>query len=167
MHQAVSLVGISPQRPGFDSRSVRVRFMARNIVTTPHSPPEEVSVGQLQTYIDNCPTRCNTKQPKYYSVSSLYMFRVSTTPTIRSTQNCNYSLWYCSYLLPTWPSLATLEGGSCTKIMTSTGGCSYSFVYSCWWVWLTPETCRVNLQNNRLFCVASRWTTINLDQPCT
>ena len=26
--------------------------------------------------------------------------------------------------------LATLEGGSCTKIMTSTGGCSYSFVYS-------------------------------------
>ena len=26
--------------------------------------------------------------------------------------------------------LATLEGGSCTKYMTSTGGCSYSFVYS-------------------------------------
>jgi len=51
---------------------------------------------------------------------------------IRSTQNCNYSLQYwsiflCSYLPPTWPSssLATLEGSSC-----STGGCSYSFVYS-------------------------------------
>ena len=28
------------------------------------------------------------------------------------------------------PSLATLEGGSCTKNMSSTGGCSYSFVYS-------------------------------------
>ena len=40
--------------------------------------------------------------------------------------------------------LATLEGGSCTKNMTSTGGCSYSIVYSWWWVWLTPETCRVN-----------------------
>ena len=26
-------------------------------------------------------------------------------------------------------SLDTLEGGSCTKNMTSTGGCSYSFVY--------------------------------------
>jgi len=26
---------------------------------------------------------------------------------------------------------ATLEGGNCTKNMTSTGGCSYSFVYSC------------------------------------
>ena len=76
-------------------------------------------------YINNCPTRCNTKQSIYYSASSLYMFRVSNTPIIRSTQNCNYSLRYCSYLLPTWPSLVTLEGGSC-----STGGCSYSFVYS-------------------------------------
>ena len=26
--------------------------------------------------------------------------------------------------------MATVEGGSCTKYMTSTGGCSYSFVYS-------------------------------------
>ena len=25
--------------------------------------------------------------------------------------------------------LTTLEGGNCTKNMTSTGGCSYSFVY--------------------------------------
>ena len=38
-------------------------------------------------YINNCPTRCNTKQSIYYSGSSLYMFRVSTTPVIRSTQN--------------------------------------------------------------------------------
>jgi len=88
-------------------------------------------------YINNCPTRCNTKQSIYYSASSFYMFRVSTTPIIRGTQNCNYSLRYwsyflCSYLPPTWPGLATLEGGSCTKNMTSTGGCSYSFVYS-WW----------------------------------
>jgi len=67
----------------------------------------------------------------YYSASSLYMFRVSTTPIIRSTQNCNYSLRYWSYFL------------------CSSGGCSYSFVYSWWWVWLTPKTCRVNLQNNK------------------
>jgi len=70
-------------------------------------------------YINNCPTRCNTKQSMYYSASSLYIFRVSTTPIIRSTQNCNYNLRYwscflCSYLPPTWPSLVTLEGGSCT-----------------------------------------------------
>jgi len=45
-------------------------------------------------------------------------------------------------------NLVTLEGGSCTKNMTSTGGCSYSFVYSWCWVWLTPETCSVNPQNN-------------------
>jgi len=47
------------------------------------------------------------------------MFRVSITPIIRSAQNCNYSLRYwsyllCSYLLSTWPSLATLGGGICT-----------------------------------------------------
>jgi len=69
--------------------------------------------------INNCPMRCNTKQSIYYSASSLYMFRVSSTPIIRSTQNCNYSLRHwsdllCSYLPPTWPSLATLEGGNCT-----------------------------------------------------
>jgi len=81
------------------------------------------------------------------------MFRVSATPIISSTQSCNYSL------PPTWPSLATLEGGSCTKNMSSTGSCSYSFVYSWWWVWLTPEICRII---NRLLCVASRWTIINV-----
>jgi hypothetical protein len=59
-------------------------------------------------YINNCPTRCNTMQSTYYSASSLYMFRVSSTPIIMSTQKCNYSLRYwsyflCSYLPPTWP----------------------------------------------------------------
>jgi len=32
---------------------------------------------------------------------------------------------------------------------TTTGGCSYGLMYSWWWVWLAPETCRVNLQNNK------------------
>jgi len=36
-------------------------------------------------YINNCLTRCNTGQSIYYSAISLYMFRVSTTPIIRST----------------------------------------------------------------------------------
>ena len=54
-------------------------------------------------------------------------------------------IFLCSYLPPMWPSLAMLEGGSCI----TTGGCSYSFVYSWWWVWLTPETHRLNLQNNK------------------
>jgi len=66
-------------------------------------------------YINNFPTRFNTKQSIYYSASSFYMFRVSTTPIIKSTQNCNYSL------PPSLPpptslqrdqaSLATLERG--------------------------------------------------------
>ena len=47
-------------------------------------------------YINNCLTRRNTKQSIYYSTSSLYMFRVSNTPIIRNTQNCNYSLRYCA-----------------------------------------------------------------------
>ena len=36
------------------------------------------------------------KQSIYYSASSLYMFRVSTTPIIRKTQNCNHILRYWS-----------------------------------------------------------------------
>ena len=73
--------------------------------------------------------RCNTKQFIYSSASSLYIFRVSTTPIIRSTQNCNYSLRYCA-ATSLQHVQATLEGGRCTKNMTSIGGCSYSFVYS-------------------------------------
>jgi len=56
-------------------------------------------------YINNCPTRCNTKLSIYYSASSLYMFRASTTPIISITQNSNCNLRYwsrflCSYYLP-------------------------------------------------------------------
>ena len=92
--------------------------------------------------INNCPTRCNTKQSICYSASSLYMFRVSTTPIIRSTQNCNYSLRYwsyflCSYLPATWPSLATC----------------------CWHPKHVEWTYRIT---NRLLRVASRWTIINI-----
>jgi len=90
---------------------------------------------------NNCPTRCNIKQSIYYSASSLYMFRVSATPIIRSTQNCNYSLRYCAAtsLQSGQVNLATLEAGSCTKNM--------------------KRTCRII---NRLICVASRWTIINI-----
>jgi len=44
--------------------------------------------------------------------------------------NCNYSLTYCAATSLQRGYLVTLNGGSCTKNMTSTGGCSYSFVYS-------------------------------------
>ena len=157
-------------------------------------------------YISNCPMRCNTKQYIFYSASSRYMFRVSTTPIITSIQNCNYSLRYCaatslqrgqvgqvghvystcfgyqphpssgvhktvttasctghmffrSYLSVTWPSLATLEGGSCTVpkavvtvLCTPDDGCGWHPKHVEW-------TCRII---NRLLCVASRWTVITL-----
>ena len=47
--------------------------------------------------------------------SSLYMFRVSTTLIIRSTQNCNYSLRYCAVTSFQRRQVAMLEEGSCTK----------------------------------------------------
>ena len=70
-------------------------------------------------------------------------------PSLELHKNCN-----CIYLPPKWPSWpfwrkVAAVTGNCTKNMTSAGGCSYSFVYSWWWVWLTTETCRVNLQNNK------------------
>ena len=53
-------------------------------------------------YINSCPTRCNRKQSIYYCANSLYTFRVSTTPIIRSTQNCNYSLRCSSGIYPSF-----------------------------------------------------------------
>jgi len=83
-------------------------------------------------YINNCPTRCNTKQSISSSASSLYMFRVSTKPIIRSTQNCNYSLrcwsnFFCAatFLQRGQASLATLEGGSYTKKFNQHRGLYY------------------------------------------
>ena len=93
-------------------------------------------------YINNYPKRCNTKQSSYYSASSLYIIRVSTTPVIRSTQNCNYSIrcwsyFLCSYLPPTWPSYL---------------GCGWQPKHVEW-------TCRII---TRLLCVASLWIIINI-----
>ena len=118
-------------------------------------------------YINNCPTRCNTKQSIYYSASSLYMFRVSTTPIIRSTQNCNYSLrhwsyFLCSYLPPKWPSLATFVGGSCTvpeavvTVLCTHDECGWHPKHVEWTCWII----------NKLLCVESRWTIIDIDQRC-
>jgi len=112
-------------------------------------------------YINNCPTRCNTKQSTYYSASSLYMFRVSTTLIIRSTQNCNYSLRYWSatslhgQAWPRWREVAVqkiwpVPEAVVTVLCTPDGGCGWHPKHVEW-------TCRII---NRLLCVASRWTII-------
>ena len=93
------------------------------------------TLNMVQDLFNNCPTRRNTKQSIYYSASSLYMFRVSTTPIISSKQNCNYSLQYCAAASlqhgQSWPRWSE---AAAQKNMTNTGGCSYSFVYSWWWL---------------------------------
>jgi len=108
------------------------------------------------------------KQSIYYSVSSLYMFRVPTTPIIRSTQNCNYSLRYwsyflCHYLHPTWPSWprwmevaasCTVPEAVGTVLRTPDDGYGWHPKHVEW-------TCSIII---RLLCVASRWTIINIDQ---
>ena len=116
-------------------------------------------------YINNCPKRSDTKQSIYYSASSLNIFRVSITPIIRSTQKCNYSLPYCvaTSRQRGQGSLATLEGGSCTKVWpvpeavatvlcTPDDGCGWHLKHVEW-------TCKII---NRLLCVASRWKIINI-----
>ena len=92
--------------------------------------------------------RWNTKQSIYYYASSLYMFRVPITPIIMSTQNCNYSLrhwpffFFCSYLLPTCPSYSCAPDDGCG------------------WHPKHVELTRIII--NRLFCVSSHWTIINI-----
>jgi len=114
-------------------------------------------------YINNCPTRFDTKQSIYYSAISVYMFRVSTTPIITSTQNCNYSLRYCAATSlqrgqwPRWRKVAAqkiwpVPEAVVRVLCTPNDGCGWHLKHVEW-------TCRVI---NRLLCVASRWTIINI-----
>jgi len=77
-----------------------------------------------------------------------------------TTASCTGHIFMCSYLRPTWPSLATLEGGRCTAteavvtvLCTPVDGCGWHREHVEW-------TCRII---NRLLCVASRWTISNIE----
>jgi len=77
------------------------------------------------------------------------MFRLSTTPIIRCTQNYNYSLRYWSYFCAaTWPAPEAVV----TVLCAPDDGCG-------WHPKHVQGTCRII---NRLFCVASRWTFPNI-----
>ena len=93
--------------------------------------------------------RVATRSSLFIILRSLYMFQVSNTPIIRSTQKCNYSLRYwsyflCSYLPPKHPSsrvhktVTTVSDTGhifCaatslqTPIIRSTQNCNYSLRY--------------------------------------
>ena len=66
----------------------------------------------------------------YYSASSSTCFGCQLHPSsgVHKTVTTAFGTVATS-LQRGQASLATLEGDNCTKIMTSTGGCSYSFVY--------------------------------------
>ena len=109
-------------------------------------------------HLYNCTTRCNTKQSIYYSEVPSTCFGCQPHPssgvhkTVTAASGTGHI--FCGQV-----SLATLEGGTCTqKIWPVPEAVVTVFVYTWWWVWLTPEICRVNLQNNRLLCVAFCWT---------
>jgi len=65
-----------------------------------------------------------------FTAKSLYMFRVSQHPssgalkTVTAASGTGHNIGTATSLQQ---SLATLEGSSCTGIMTCTGGCGYSF----------------------------------------
>jgi len=108
-------------------------------------------------YINNCP-KCNTKQSIYYSASSLYMFWVPTTPIIwspsighifclaTSLQRGQSSLFIILRVHSTWPCWREV---TVKRIWPVPEAVVRVLCTSRWWVWLTPKTCRVNLQNNK------------------
>jgi len=94
-------------------------------------------------YINNRPTRCNTKQSTYYSANSLYMFRVSTTPSLawpRPREVAAQKIW------PVTEAVVTI-------LCTPDDGCGWHPKHADW-------TCRII---SRLLFVASRWTIININ----
>ena len=62
----------------------------------------------------------------YLTAKSLYMFRVSQHPSSGALKTVTAASG-TGHNTGTATSLATLEGSSCTSIMTCTGGCGYSF----------------------------------------
>jgi hypothetical protein len=74
------------------------------------------------------------------------MFWVGTPPIIRSTYNCNYSIWHWSnrlcYLPQSWSSW------NCVPTL------HYSYMCSWWWVEFPPKTCRA-VYRNIINCILS------------
>ena len=78
------------------------------------------------------------------------MFRASQRPssgalkTVTATSDIGHNTGTATSLQR--PEQTTLEGSSCTSIMTYTRGSGYSFLVLLMMGAMTPETCRVTLQ---------------------
>ena len=107
-----------------------------------------------------------------YFCKLLYMFRVVTPPIIRSTYNCNYSIWHWSNFgkYSVWSHLkmrvmdprlwkvaetvgsiplifSWLHTHCIFRSLTSARCRNYSYMCSWRWVALPPETCRAVYRN--------------------
>jgi len=80
-------------------------FESTNVMDCPR---EAIDCCSKLNDVNKNPTRCNSMQIFIYCKATLHVSGV-TAPIIRS------------------PDQATLEGSSCTSIMTCTGGYGYSF----------------------------------------
>jgi hypothetical protein len=111
------------------------------LITYPHLAPRFKKRLELYFYslyvnkIQRDATVCRC----LFTAKLLYMFRASVAPIIRSTSNGNCSFWYRSYhVSEQQPSasmaLATLAEGCFSDTVTCTRSCSYSLMYSWWWV---------------------------------
>ena len=97
----------------------QISFIYTHILETWFFPPQQETKNAITFpfYITNCPTGCNTKQSIYYSARSLYMFGCQQHPssgvhkTVTTASGAGHI--FCA------AGLATVEGGSCTKSMTS------------------------------------------------
>ena len=87
-------------------------------------------------YINNCPKRCNTKQSIYYSAC----FGCQTHPS----SGIHKTVTTASGTSHIFCASTSLQRGQAWQRWREAAA-----QYSWWWVWLTPETCRVNLQNNK------------------
>jgi len=91
----------------------------------------------------NCPRRCDLFCLLYFC-RQFYMFRV-LTPIIRSSYNCNYSLWY--WLTAMNKLYISISGSVFWSLrLINNRSCNYSCTSS--WCWMsTPETCRAAYRN--------------------
>jgi len=86
--------------------------------------------------------------------STCFAFPSHLSSGVHKTLTVCSGTGHSNNLPPTWPNLATLEEGFCSDTMTCTRSCSYSFMYTWWWVRWTPETCRAILQYIKTFILS-------------